>query len=180
MCHFYMKRILFQLATISMLSVVFSYCTADSNKSKSKSKIDSSSSKLIGNQTGNLPNKLDTSTLGIMFFNNQPFEIISLKKGVTLVFTGPDDTSACKDWSIPKKDLYSIIKNSESIEGTTWDLGFAFTTCIIDGQIKQAGQLFNYSINAGSWFSIECRDTSLLFGNYKKTDRKYFLKSPSE
>jgi hypothetical protein len=116
-------------------------------------------------------------SLGNMFYNKQPFEIISLKKGVTLQYTGPDDTSACNKWAISKKELYSIIRNSSPITGTTWDLAFAFSTCIIEGQIRQQEQLFNYSLNAGSWFHIECRDTALLFGNYEKQDRKYFLDS---
>lgn len=115
--------------------------------------------------------------LGIMFQHSEPFEIVSFHKGVTLEYTGPDDISDCKKWKIRKENLPLIFKNSERIDGTTWDLAFAFTTCIVDGQIKQKDQLFEYSLNAGSWFRITCRDTSLLYGNFNKGDRKYFLAS---
>jgi hypothetical protein len=115
--------------------------------------------------------------LGVMFHHFEPFEIVSFHRGVTLEYTGPDDTSECKKWKIKKEDLPVIFKNSEPITGTTWDLAFAFTTCVVDGQVKQRGQLFDYSINAASWFSITCRDTGLLFGDYNKRDRKFFLDS---
>ncbi len=113
--------------------------------------------------------------LGITFLQNEPFEVVSFNRGVTLEYTGPDDTTDCKQWNIKKEDLPVVFKNSEPIDSTTWDLAFAFTTCVVNGQLKQKDQLFDYSLNAGSWFRVTCRDTSLLFGDFNKKDRKYFL-----
>ncbi len=118
---------------------------------------------------------LKTNHLGVNFRLEVPFEIVSFHRGVTLAYSGPNDTSVCKKWEIEKENLYTIFKNSQPIDGTTWDLAFAFSTCIVEGQLKQKDQLFEYSLNAGSWFIITCRDTSLLFGDYNKKDRKFFL-----
>lgn len=113
--------------------------------------------------------------LGKIFNHAKPFEILTFKKGVTLEYTGPDDTTECRYWTIEKHKIHAIIKNSVPISGTIWDLAFVFTTCIVTGQIKQDEDIFEYSINAGSWFRVTCRDTSLLYGNFNNVDRTFFL-----
>lgn len=128
-------------------------------------------------RTDSLPSTPKKSHFGVMFHHSEPFEVVSFRRGVTLEYTGPDDTTVCKKWKIKQEDLPVIFKNSEPIDGTLLDLAFAFTTCVVDGQVKQKGQLFEYSMNAGSWFSITCRDTSLLFGDFHKRDRKFFLET---
>ena len=122
----------------------------------------------------NVPDSLPPRQLGKMFYNTKPFDVISIKKETTDIYTGPDDTSQCKDWVLTKKQVEHIIKSSESIDGTYWDLGFAFMTCETNGQLRQNGEIFDYSVNAGSWFSIKCRDTTLLFGYLKKSHRNFF------
>jgi len=115
--------------------------------------------------------------LGELFDNNRSFEIISIANGTTAAFTFPD-TTECKGWTISKKQLHQIIRNSTSISGTTWDLAFGFHSCIISGELLQVQQKFEFELNAGSWMYIRCRDTTLLLGDYNKGDRKYFLSSP--
>lgn len=116
-----------------------------------------------------------TNHLGRMFNNKIPFQVISAIKETTDKYTGDDDITECKSWNLTEVDIIRVIKNSENIDGTTWDLAFAFTSCELNGQLKQNNEIFSYSINAGSWFRIACRDTVMLFGNFNKRDRKYFL-----
>ena len=151
--------------------------SCDENSTSEVSSTDSATMVKTKPRTDSVPSTSKSNHLGIMFHHSEPFEIVSFHRGVTLEYTGPDDTSVCKKWKIKKEHLPVIFKNSEPVDGTTWDLAFAFTTCVVDGQVKQKGQLFEYSLNAGSWFRITCRDTSLLFGDFNKRDRKFFLES---
>jgi hypothetical protein len=43
----------------------------------------------------------------------------------------------------------------------------------------QNGQQYNVEINAGAFFSVGNGDTTILFGDYKKADRKYFIEGPA-
>lgn len=174
-----MKHLLIERIVISTLSTFCWYCTSNSNKGHQDSAIDASIQ--YGDDSVETQRiKTAKDSLGTMFYNDKPFEILSLRKEVTLRYTGPDDTSKCKDWNLSKNEITSIIKNSEPIDGTYWDLAFAFTTCEINGELKQRGQVFNYSLNGGSWFHITCRDTSMIFGDLKQSHRKYFLKAPQD
>lgn len=151
--------------------------SCDENSTSEVSSTDSATIVKTNSRIDSMSSIPKRNQLGIIFYHIEPFEIVSFHRGVTLEYTGEDDTSVCKNWKIKKEDLPIIIKNSEPIGGTTWDLAFEFMTCVVDGQIKQKGQLFEYSLNAGSWFRIRCRDTSLLFGDFNKTDKKFFLES---
>ena len=115
--------------------------------------------------------------LGELFYNSRAFEIISFANATTTAFTFPD-TTECKGWTISKNQLHKIIQNSVPISGTTQDLAFGFHSCIISGVLVQAQQKFEFELNAGSWLYIKCQDTTLLLGDFKKMDRKYFLSSP--
>jgi hypothetical protein len=46
-------------------------------------------------------------------------------------------------------------------------------------EIMQNGQQYKAEINAASFFSINNGDTTVLYGDYKKSHRKYFLEAPS-
>jgi len=111
----------------------------------------------------------------ILFDNNKPFAIINSNKAITKESTGYPDTNACKNWNIFKGDLQKIIKGFKKIGGTEWDLTFEVLPCIIKGQLKQNKQNYNFEINAGAWMYVHCRDTVLIFGNFKKQNEKYFL-----
>ena len=114
-----------------------------------------------------------------LFDNKQPFEIISFTNTINK-HTTDTDTTKCSRWKLVKSDIEKIIKNSEPIDGTTWDLSFSVFTCIKTVNVAQAGQQFTVEINAASFLSVSNGDTTVLFGDYSKADRKYFLEQPNE
>ena len=112
-----------------------------------------------------------------LFDNHQPFEIVSFTNTLNKQTTDTD-TSKCSRWTLTKPDIKQIIKNSEPIDGTTWDLSFLVLTCTKSVSIVQSGNQFKVEINAASFFSVNNGDTSVLFRDYKKSDRKYFIEGP--
>ena len=113
-----------------------------------------------------------------LFDNKQPFKIISFKNAIDK-YTTDKDTTKCNRWVLTKSDIKKIIKNSEPIDGTTWDLNFLVLTCTKAVSVIQAGQQFKVELNAGSFFWVNNGDTSVLFGDYKVSDRKYFIEGPA-
>jgi hypothetical protein len=61
-------------------------------------------------------------------------------------------------------------------------MGFIFfvLTCTKSVSVVQSGQQFKVGINAASFFSVNNGDTTILFGDYKKSDRKYFIEAPDD
>ena len=114
-----------------------------------------------------------------VFNNNEPFRIIHSSRGITDQ-SSAKDTGDCNGWTISNKALAKIIKNSRSISGTEWDLGFSVLPCIIKGQLIQNGNGFDFEVNGGSWFYLKSADTTLIFGNFKKEDEKYFIVKPAK
>lgn len=112
-----------------------------------------------------------------LFDNKQPFEIITFTNAINKLTTDTD-TTKCSRWTLTKSDVEKIIENSEPLDGTTWDLSFLVLTCTKTVIVVQSGQQFNVELNAGSFFWINNGDTSTLFGDYKKSDRKYFIEGP--
>lgn len=113
-----------------------------------------------------------------LFDNKQSFEITSFTNAINK-HTTDTDTTKCSSWLLTKSDIEKIIKNSEPIDGTTWDLSFSVFTCIKAVNVVQAGQQFVVEINAASFLSVHNGDTTVLFGDYQKSDRKYFLEHPN-
>jgi hypothetical protein len=106
----------------------------------------------------------------------------SLTEGVaSLVNSGittqssAQDTTVCTGWTIAIKDIPELIKECKTITGQEWHHMFDVLPCIISGQLKQNGQSFKLEINGGSWMSVTVSDTTILLGNYRKHDEKYFI-----
>jgi hypothetical protein len=112
-----------------------------------------------------------------LFDNHQPFEIVSVTNTLNK-HTSDTDTLKCSRWTLTKADIEKIIQNSEPIDGTTWDLNFLVLTCTKSVGVVQSGQQFKVEINAASFFWVNNGDSSVLFGDYKKSDRKYFIEGP--
>lgn len=127
------------------------------------------------------PNKKDSGFKKTVkrFDNQQPFEIVSFINTVNKNTTDTD-TLKCSSWTVSKMEIEKIIKNSEPIDGTTWDLSFLVLTCTKSVSVVQNGQQFNVEINGASFFSVNNGDTTVLFGDYKKSDRKYFIEAPAD
>lgn len=114
-----------------------------------------------------------------LFDNKQAFEITSFANAINK-HTTDTDTMKCSHWRLSKSDIEKVIKNSEPIDGTTWDLSFSVFSCIKTVNVVQAGQQFKVEINAASFLSVSNGDTTVLFGDYNKVDRKYFLEQPND
>ena len=112
-----------------------------------------------------------------LFDNKQPFEIISFTNTISK-HTTDTDTIKCSRWTLTKSEIEKIIKNSEPLDGTTWDLSFLVLTCTKTVSVVQGGQQFKVELNAGSFFWVNNGDTSVLFGDHKKSDRKFFIEGP--
>jgi hypothetical protein len=108
------------------------------------------------------------------FKQDRPFKILSSTRSITKQ-SSAKDTNMCNDWAIPRRYLYKIIRDSKRIGGTEWDLSFEVLPCIIKGQLKQNENLFDFEINGGSWMYIKSSDTTMILGNFKKEDEKYFI-----
>jgi glucan-binding YG repeat protein len=111
------------------------------------------------------------------FNPDSAFQILSSYRSITTQSSAPD-TDMCGGWTISKYHLYSIIKHSRQIDGTEWDLIFDMLPCIIKGQLKQKGALYNFEVNGGSWLYLKSKDTTMILGDYNKNDEKYFIQSP--
>lgn len=114
-----------------------------------------------------------------LFDNRQPFEIISAKKTFNK-YTTDTAVSRCSGWNVSNSAIEKIIKNAEPIDGTTWDFSFLVLACTQSVTIVQKEQPFNIELNAGSFFTVNNGDSTVLYGDYKKSDRKYFLEAPDD
>jgi hypothetical protein len=112
------------------------------------------------------------------FRQDQPFQIISAGRAITDQ-SSAKDTSACHGWTISKKILQKLIVNSKNIGGTEWDLSFSVLPCIVKGQLIQHGNIYRLEVNGGSWMYISSPDTTLILGDYKREDAKYFIARPN-
>jgi hypothetical protein len=111
------------------------------------------------------------------FNKDEPFQIINSARAITNQ-SSATDTNLCKGWTISNINLAKIIKDARSIGGTEWDLSFLVLPCIFKGQLIQNGNPFDFEVNGGSWFYIKSSDTTMIFGNFKKEDAKYFIEEP--
>ncbi len=111
------------------------------------------------------------------FDKDMPFMLISWKKGITNQ-SSSTDTLTCTNWRIPKRFIPQIIRHSNYLSGTEWDLTFDVLPCIISGELKQKDKIFKFEINAGSWMYIKSADTTIILGNYQKANQKFFLSKP--
>ena len=117
-------------------------------------------------------------TLGKLFDNKAEFKVQSAAKAFTSYnFTGfeKSDSLTCDQWILTQSQIIRLIKNSVNIDGTTWDLAFGNSVCTYQGILRQQSENFKFEINGGSWFAITCKDTTLLFGNFKNKDKRLFL-----
>jgi hypothetical protein len=114
-----------------------------------------------------------------LFDNKAAFEILSVTNSFNTMSTDTA-TSKCSEWILTKADIEQVIKNAVPIGGTTWDLSFLVLSCTKSVALRQNGEQFKMELNAGSFYSVTSADTTLLFGDYKKSDRKFFLEPPDE
>jgi len=110
----------------------------------------------------------------LTFDPNQPFEILKIKKTDDFP-SSMKDTEICNDWNLTKNEIQKIITESKTINGSEWHVLFGHYTCNIDAKLIQNKNEFEASINGGAWFFIRSKDTTQMFGSFKKENEKYFL-----
>jgi hypothetical protein len=119
--------------------------------------------------------KLKKAVLEKVFFDKMNEYKIA---GITKMNNYPSsatDTSICAGWDLISLEIKSIINKSEMIDGAIWHHSFDHLPCAIEAKIEQGGQSFELSINGGSWFTISSKDTTVVYGSFKKEHERYFL-----
>ena len=111
------------------------------------------------------------------FNTDSVFQILSSYRSITTE-SSASDTNMCAGWTISEKNLHKVIRHSKLIGGTEWDICFDFLPCIIKGQLKQNGKLYNFEVNGGSWLYLKSKDTTVILGDYNVADKKYFIQEP--
>lgn len=114
-----------------------------------------------------------------LFNNQEPFTIKHITNTIEKNTTDKD-TLKCNRWLPKQKDIISIIKNSKSIDGTQWDFDFEVLACAVHGVIIQNEIEYPFTTNAAAYSLINSGDTTVIFGDYNKQDRKLFLSFPQE
>ncbi len=114
-----------------------------------------------------------------LFDSEKPFKILLTGNRIDRN-TSDKDTVKCTNWTLTSEQVSAIIKNSQKIDGTTWDLSFDYLSCAVDGTIIQDSVEYPFTVNAGSYALINSGDTTIIYGDYKKKDKKYFLSSPQQ
>lgn len=159
----------------SILCICLIWCAGcNSGKRHFTEKPESIDSTKIQQLTHNQDSSKEVKTKKAVFNNHEPFQIIKSARSITDQ-SSLKDTSDCEGWTISNKSLAKIIKNSRSTGGPEWDILFDVLPCVIKGQLKQNGNIFDFEVNGGAWFYLKSADTTLIFGDFKKEDEKYFI-----
>ncbi len=123
---------------------------------------------------------LDTAVVSkrVKLFDNQkPFTVTLLGNRIERNSTDKD-TIKCNHWSLTQKDVLNIIKNSKPIDGTLWDLEFDVLSCSVYGTIIQNNIEYPFTTNSAAYSLVNSGDTTIIYGDYKKQDKKLFLSFP--
>jgi hypothetical protein len=112
-----------------------------------------------------------------LFNNKRAFQVQIIGNRIE-THTTDKDTAKCAKWTLTPNQIVTVIKNAEPIDGTVWDLSFDFLSCSVHGTIAQNGSEYPFTVNAGSFILVNSGDTTIIYGDYKKEDRRHFLSSP--
>jgi hypothetical protein len=112
------------------------------------------------------------------FFDNlNTFEILDIKKNSNYP-SSDNDTTQCLSWTLSISDIKIIIKDSRQINGPEWHHLFGHFPCDIKGHLKQNNEDFEFHINAGSWLTVNSKDTSIYYGSFDPKYKHLFLGQP--
>ncbi|MHA4847638.1 hypothetical protein ACX0G7_25960 [Flavitalea antarctica] len=124
---------------------------------------------------------IDTTPLRIirLFDNHKPFRVIVQGSEIQRNTTDKD-TAKCARWTLTTKQVEQVIKFSEEISGTVWDLAFSNLSCSVQGKLIQDKIEYLFNINAGSYVQVTSGDTTIVYGDFVKSHKRYFLSSPEQ
>lgn len=112
------------------------------------------------------------------FIPNSDFIIVEFQK--TQQSLNQEDTLShiYNEWSLSPEQFKQLVKDSEPIPVRTWHYQFDVLPCAMEALITQNDELYHIEMNAGGWFVITVKDSSIYFGSYKKGNEEYFLSQP--
>lgn len=102
------------------------------------------------------------------------FAILEIKKSRNRQ-SSLKDTTLCNNWTLTKNDAERILNDSEIISEPDWHHLFDHLPCSFSGQLGQNDMTFDFEINAGSWLTVTCGDSTVRLGNFKKENEHLFL-----
>ncbi len=109
------------------------------------------------------------------FFDpKEPFEIVDIEKSAD-ANSSFDNIDICTKWGLTKDEMKMVLKDSRVINGSEWHYLFSVYKCQYTGQIKQADKAYDFSVNAGSWFSVSDNDSTARYGNFNKKHDVLFI-----
>ena len=114
------------------------------------------------------------------FNPSKDFLVTNLEKSRIIIPNKNEPEFSCNDWSLNAQQIKRIIKNAEPIETDTWNKDFEFLPCIMNAKLEQEGKIYILQVNAGSWFTITARDSSIYFGSYKIENQGLFISPAKE
>lgn len=114
------------------------------------------------------------------FDKNKEFTLTELEKSRIIIPNKNGVDFSCNDWSLNTQQLKLVIREAQAIEVDTWNKDFRFLPCVMNAKIEQDGKIFILQVNAGSWFTITARDSSIYFGNYKVENQGLFILPANE
>lgn len=114
-----------------------------------------------------------------LFRVDDTFTIQNVKKS-TDKQSSSADAAMCNKWTLTLNDVERIIKDCEVISGPDWHHLFDHLPCSVSGQLGQRGNTFDFEINAGSWLTVTCGDSTVRLGNFRKDNEHLFLSTAIE
>lgn len=117
--------------------------------------------------------KTKDESRAISFQQKLPFQLS--EKYSLVAYPLPAEDTCLWEWELSKETIKDILISFTPIDSQQWKHEFDHIPCAIKGQIVQNNQEFDYSINAGSWFSISNHDTILYFGDLDQKYKEYFI-----
>ncbi|MGE7776361.1 hypothetical protein ACQKLP_16655 [Chitinophaga sp. NPDC101104] len=89
----------------------------------------------------------------------------------------PNDSMVykCKNWSLTHESIETILKNGAPIDMHDFSYLYYVLPCEVKGSVEIDRELYSYSINAGSFFTISNDDTTNFYGCNAPTCKKFFL-----
>ena len=107
-----------------------------------------------------------------LFNQNAPFEVLELSS--KKYPSSGEDSISCLAWELSKENISEFVKEFEPISGEALHYLFSQYPCSMSGTLSQNGQIFDFSVNAGSWLTISS-DTLLVYGDTEGKFKDFFL-----
>jgi len=110
-----------------------------------------------------------------------PSENLSIVKVNKATYTGLANdplAQACRDWALSLKEVETIFSLSKKVDKPTLHHQYYHLPCEISGEAVLNGKPFNFTVNAGSYITINTNNTFQHKGCNSKECKPFFLINP--